>query len=201
MGFSINEDPAYNQYNDSRTAQDNLQALTLWFKKFPEFQKHRFWISGESYAGMYLPELADLILKNQDKIIDGGKLDFRGMMIGNGAMNMDLYWRTKVPVMYFDKHYYFGPEVQALIKTCKFDASDDSNPSCLMGLKLADEVFMSPRRPLLESTHTTLSESATTCPRQTGSPREEAIDTLPSIRSDSSLPKTMSPIVILMTPE
>jgi len=60
------------------------------------------------------------------------------MLIGNGAMNMDLYWRTKVPVAYFDTHYYFGPEIHALYKTCKFDSSDDKNPSCLMGLKLAD---------------------------------------------------------------
>lgn len=51
---------------------------------------------------------------------------------------MDLYWRTKVPVAYFDTHYYFGPEIHALYKTCKFDSSDDKNPSCLMGLKLAD---------------------------------------------------------------
>lgn len=53
---------------------------------------------------------------------------------------MDLYWRTKVPVTYFSTHYYFGPEILSLLKTCKYDASDDSNPSCQMGLKLADEV-------------------------------------------------------------
>ena len=140
VGFSINEDPAYNQYNDSRTAQDNLNALKAFFKKFPEFGGHRFWISGESYAGMYLPELADLILKNKDSIVDGKTLDIKGMMTGNGAMDMDLYWRTKVPVAYFNSHYYYGPEVQALIGNCHFDASDDHNPSCQMGLKLADQV-------------------------------------------------------------
>lgn len=160
VGFSINQDPAYNQYNDSRTAQDNLHSLKLWFQKFPEFNNHRFWISGESYAGMYLPELADLIIKNQDKIIDGGKLDFKGMMIGNGAMNMDLYWRTKVPVTFFDKHYFFGPEIKALINTCKFDASDDNNPSCLMGLKLADEVYLDLSRLLPGLTPIILLESA-----------------------------------------
>lgn len=196
VGFSINNDPAYNQYNDSRTAQDNLLSLKLWFQKFPEFKNHRFWISGESYAGMYLPELADLILKNQDKIIDGGKLDFKGMMIGNGAMNMDLYWRTKVPVTFFDKHYFFGPEIKALINTCKFDASDDSNPSCLMGLKLADEVNPSLLRLLPELTLTIRSVSATTCHSRTVSQREEGIDTLPSTKRGLSLRKTTSLIVI-----
>lgn len=87
---------------------------------------------------MYVPELADLLIKNQDSIIEGGKLNFQGMIIGNGAMTMDLYWRTKVPVTYFSTHYYFGPEILSLLKTCKYDASDDANPSCQMGLKLAD---------------------------------------------------------------
>eukprot|EP00178_Gracilaria_changii_P001954 TRINITY_DN12859_c0_g1_i1.p1 TRINITY_DN12859_c0_g1~~TRINITY_DN12859_c0_g1_i1.p1 ORF type:complete len:119 (+),score=1.57 TRINITY_DN12859_c0_g1_i1:363-719(+) len=109
VGFSINKDPKYKVYNDTRTAQDNYNSLKAWFKKFPEFAKNRFWISGESYAGRYLPTLADQLIKNPDGIIEGGKLDFQGMLIGNGAMNMDLYWRTKVPVAYFDTHYYFGP--------------------------------------------------------------------------------------------
>ena len=45
VGFSINNDPDY-QFNDTRTATDNLVALTEWFKKFPEFSKNKFWISG-----------------------------------------------------------------------------------------------------------------------------------------------------------
>ena len=46
VGFSINEDPKYVLYNDTKTALDNLQSLKAWFKKFPEFSQHRFWISG-----------------------------------------------------------------------------------------------------------------------------------------------------------
>ena len=61
-------------------------------------------------------------------------------MIGNAAMNMDIYWRIYVTPAYFSSHYYFGPEIDTLISRCKFDASDATNPSCLTGLKLADEV-------------------------------------------------------------
>jgi carboxypeptidase C (cathepsin A) len=35
VGFSINKDPNYNKYNDSRTAEDNLNSLRQFFKKFP----------------------------------------------------------------------------------------------------------------------------------------------------------------------
>jgi len=51
---------------------------------------------------MYVPELADLVLKNQDTIIDGGKVNFQGMVIGNGVMTMDLYGGlTKGTINYY----------------------------------------------------------------------------------------------------
>jgi carboxypeptidase C (cathepsin A) len=40
---------------------------------------------------MYLPTLADQILKNQDSIIEEGKLNFQGMLIGNGIMDLGDY--------------------------------------------------------------------------------------------------------------
>ena len=47
------------EYTDSAVAKDNLYAL-LWFfnVKFPEYADHAFWVSGESYAGIYVPYLA-----------------------------------------------------------------------------------------------------------------------------------------------
>ena len=86
VGFSVNEDKSY-QFNDTRAASDNLAAIKEWFKIFPEYSGHRFWISGESYCGMYLPLLADQLIKNKGTILPDGKtLNFYGMMIGNGVM-------------------------------------------------------------------------------------------------------------------
>ena len=62
------------------------------------------------------------------------------MIIGNGCLNMNKHWRDRVSLEYYDTHYFFGPEIHALYKSCKFDDSDKNNELCKMGLKLADQV-------------------------------------------------------------
>jgi carboxypeptidase C (cathepsin A) len=47
------------EYNDEAVAKDNLNALLYFFAfKFPELQSNDLWLSGESYAGIYVPYLA-----------------------------------------------------------------------------------------------------------------------------------------------
>lgn len=109
VGFSVNQDKSY-QYNDTRSAQDNMAAIREWFKLFPEYEGNRFWITGESYCGMYIPLVTDLILRNKDKILPSGKeLNFRGIMIGNGVMLTDLHWRREARNKFYTKHYHVGP--------------------------------------------------------------------------------------------
>lgn len=45
-------------YTDEQTAKDNLEAFLQWFTDpayFPEFNKNDLFITGESYAGVYVP--------------------------------------------------------------------------------------------------------------------------------------------------
>jgi carboxypeptidase C (cathepsin A) len=41
-------------HNDSSTAADNFVSLKAFFSLFPEYKANEFWISGESYAGIYV---------------------------------------------------------------------------------------------------------------------------------------------------
>jgi len=41
--------------DDLVSSEDNLEALLKWFEKFPEYKEHELYISGESYAGIYVP--------------------------------------------------------------------------------------------------------------------------------------------------
>ena len=77
LGFSKTSDR--NQtWNDNKTATSNLYALKDFFKMFPEYEKNPFYMSGESYAGVYIPFLSKAIID------DGKKINLKGVLIGNG---------------------------------------------------------------------------------------------------------------------
>lgn len=57
VGFSTTADPE-EKYTDDSTAQYNLNAMIEFFKKFPEFKNNDFYVSGESYGGVYVPYLS-----------------------------------------------------------------------------------------------------------------------------------------------
>jgi len=66
---------------DESTAQDAYEFLVNFFEAFPEYSTNKFYITGESYAGIYIPMLMDQI--RQDSL--GAKLNLVGAAIGNGC--------------------------------------------------------------------------------------------------------------------
>lgn len=49
-------------------AEDNYKALISFYEKFPDFWKRDLYISGESYAGIYIPFFASEIVKHNKEI-------------------------------------------------------------------------------------------------------------------------------------
>ena len=56
------------QNTDKFTASTARAALQSFFAKFPEFASNDFFISGESYAGVYIPTLSKEVLDNAPEI-------------------------------------------------------------------------------------------------------------------------------------
>ncbi|XP_054158425.1 lysosomal protective protein-like [Oppia nitens] len=79
-GFSYKDDKHYHN-TDTTSAADNRLALVEFFKKYPNFKKTQFYIMGESYAGIYIPMLAQEILST------GTDINLKGIGIGNGALS------------------------------------------------------------------------------------------------------------------
>lgn len=90
VGFSYsNSSSDYQYYNDAMTAQDNLAFLLNWFEKFPEYRSVDFYITGESYGGHYVPQLATLVLNhNKNPNIKPVKLE--GIAMGNPFVDIEI---------------------------------------------------------------------------------------------------------------
>ena len=61
----------------SQTAKSLLKALNHFFTLYPRFKNAEFYLSGESYAGIYLPMLADEIIKENGTIAKNLKVQFK----------------------------------------------------------------------------------------------------------------------------
>lgn len=58
VGYSFGDcaaNPDQCFYDDNNMAEENLVSLLNWYEKFPEFKKNDLYVSGESYAGIYVP--------------------------------------------------------------------------------------------------------------------------------------------------
>nr|XP_048337594.1 serine carboxypeptidase-like 31 [Ziziphus jujuba var. spinosa] len=65
VGFSYsNTSSDYDNMGDDFTANDAYTFLHNWYLKFPSYRNRTFYVAGESYAGKYVPELAELIYDN-----------------------------------------------------------------------------------------------------------------------------------------
>lgn len=54
VGFSYtNNSIDLMRLGDRVTAEDSHAFLVNWFRRFPSFKSHDFYIAGESYAGIY----------------------------------------------------------------------------------------------------------------------------------------------------
>ncbi|KAG4963366.1 hypothetical protein JHK85_040817 [Glycine max] len=88
VGFSYSSNTSfYTLVTDEITARDNLIFLQRWFTEFPEYSKNDIFITGESYAGHYAPQLAQLIVQT--------KTNFNLNGIGNPLMEFDTDLNSK----------------------------------------------------------------------------------------------------------
>ncbi|XP_051149001.1 serine carboxypeptidase II-2 [Andrographis paniculata] len=73
---------------DKRTAAANLEFLLRWFERFPQYKGRDFYITGESYAGHYVPQLSQAIVRHNRK--NEELINLKGFMVGN-ALTDDLH--------------------------------------------------------------------------------------------------------------
>jgi len=87
VGYSYCDTAACLQSNDTTTAADNLAAVQWFFDQWPQYRANDFYITGESYAGIYVPMLALAVWEaNQGS---PNPIALKGIMVGNGCIGTE----------------------------------------------------------------------------------------------------------------
>lgn len=136
VGFSYTDTPASYHWSDDTTADNNAQAIKYFFEQvFPSYKHNEFFVTGESYAGVYGPTLSERLVK----MIDAGVLDlnFKGMAIGNGILSEYLQTNSEVALQYgrgfngIDDWNQLSLDCTAgMSNPIYFDYSSSSNTTC-----------------------------------------------------------------------
>ena len=102
-GFSIQAAGSKQIRDEAEIAHDFHNWYLSFLTIFREYQESALYIAGESYAGAYIPWIAEHIVKYQLKNPSDFRINLRGVAIGNGVI--DLFMQTK---SYAEYSYYHG---------------------------------------------------------------------------------------------
>ncbi|KAG2314631.1 hypothetical protein Bca4012_065408 [Brassica carinata] len=120
VGWSYSNTTSDYTTGDESTAKDMLVFLLRWLEKFPEFRTRNLFLAGESYAGHYIPQLADVILEYNSKRSNRFKFKLKGIAIGNPLLKLD----RDVPATYefFWSHGMISDELGlTIMNQCNFE--------------------------------------------------------------------------------
>ncbi|KAG6406553.1 hypothetical protein SASPL_134157 [Salvia splendens] len=136
VGFSYSNTTSDYVTGDTKTAADSYTFLVNWLERFPEYKTRDFYITGESYAGHYVPQLAQLILKN-NKVTNQSVINLKGIAIGNAYI--DYLDEINGSYDYYWSHALISDESHdGIIKYCNFSAPEISD-KCEQALDQADD--------------------------------------------------------------
>ncbi|XP_038717871.1 serine carboxypeptidase 1-like [Tripterygium wilfordii] len=135
VGFSYsNTRSDYNRSGDKTTAADAYTFLVNWLERFPQYKSRDFYITGESYAGHYVPQLAYTIMLN-NKYTQQTVINLKGIAIGNAWI--DDYTNIKGIFDHWWTHALISDQtIEAIHQYCDF-AGEVYSDECMYYTKKA----------------------------------------------------------------
>ncbi|GMI86218.1 CARBOXYPEPTIDASE Y, SERINE CARBOXYPEPTIDASE-LIKE 49 [Hibiscus trionum] len=124
-GFSYSSDRRDIRHNEDEVSNDLYDFLQAFFAEHPEFANNDFYITGESYAGHYIPAFAARVHRG-NKAKDGILINLKGFAIGNGLTDPAVQYKA-----YPDYALDMG-----LIKESDYKLINKIVPICEFAIKL-----------------------------------------------------------------
>ncbi|MBA0852378.1 hypothetical protein Goshw_004526 [Gossypium schwendimanii] len=92
-GFSYTSDENDLRHNETGVSNDLYDFLQEFFKQHPEYVENDFYITGESYAGHYIPAFAVRVHQG-NKAKEGIHVNLKGFAIGNGLTDPEIQYQA-----------------------------------------------------------------------------------------------------------
>ncbi|KAG4982758.1 hypothetical protein AAZX31_10G099600 [Glycine max] len=92
-GFSYSSDLRDIRHNEEGVSNDLYDFIQAFFVEHPQYAKNDFFITGESYAGHYIPAFATRIHRG-NKAKEGIHINLKGLAIGNGLTNPAIQYKA-----------------------------------------------------------------------------------------------------------
>ncbi|CAL1404178.1 unnamed protein product [Linum trigynum] len=147
-GFSYTTDDSDIRHNETGVSNDLYSFLQEFFKGHSKYANNDFYITGESYAGHYIPALASRIYKG-NKNNEGIHINLKGFAIGNGLTDPGIQYKAypeyALAAKLITKADHDSitsnlvPPCQSAISACD-SAGDDG---CTEALSTCQEIFSS----------------------------------------------------------
>ncbi|KAL8146386.1 serine carboxypeptidase-like [Apium graveolens] len=124
-GFSYSSDPSDLRSDEKGVSDDLYDFLQEFFKAHPNYTKNEFFITGESYAGHYIPAFASRVHQgNKNK--EGIPINLKGFAIGNGLTD---------PAVQYKAYTDFALDNKLITKS-DFDNINKMIPGCEQDIQL-----------------------------------------------------------------
>jgi len=106
-------------YNENGVAEDFYDFLQEFYVQLPQYKNNSLYITGESYAGHYIPAISNHIFEKNQEDDDDYKIPLKGLAIGNGLTNTEIQYTT-YPDMALDGGKSEGGSLQEGVITNKY---------------------------------------------------------------------------------
>ncbi|KAK7255756.1 hypothetical protein RIF29_29175 [Crotalaria pallida] len=141
VGWSYSNTTSDYNSGDASTADDMYLFMLKWYEKFPSYRSRELFLTGESYAGHYIPQLTNALL-DHNACSTGFKFNIKGVAIGNPLLRLD----RDAPSIYeyFWSHGMISDEIGlAIMNKCDFDDYSYASPhnvslSCIHAINEAN---------------------------------------------------------------
>ncbi|XP_071708237.1 serine carboxypeptidase-like [Rutidosis leptorrhynchoides] len=144
-GFSYSSSDQDLRHDEPGVSNDLYNFLQAFFKAHPDYLNNNFYITGESYAGHYIPAFASRVNQGNKKK-EGIHINLKGFAIGNGLTNPEFQYPAYLDFALDNKLISISdyikikrkvPPCEQAIKTC----GTTGTLTCLDALNICEQIF------------------------------------------------------------